>query len=124
MENRIKSYKELNVWKQSIGLVKEAYRVTNEYPKSEVYGLTSQIRRAAVSVPANIAEGQGCSGKKEFLQFLNIAKGSLAELETLFIISKELNYMISDESYALQEECQSITRQVSSLINSLKNKSL
>ncbi|MHB8067549.1 MAG: four helix bundle protein [Desulfobaccales bacterium] len=77
--------------------VKEIYKLTNRFPNSEVYGLTSQIRRAAVSIPSNIAEGQGRNSQKEFRQFLSVAVGSLAELETQLIISKEIDYLNNEE---------------------------
>ena len=83
MENnrqKSRSYRDLNVWKLSIELVKDVYRITQKFPASEIYALTSQIRRAAISIPANIAEGQGRASSKEFRQFLGIAMGSLAEL--------------------------------------------
>jgi four helix bundle protein len=86
----LKSYKELLVWQKSIELVKETYVLTNKFPKSEIYGLSSQMRRAAVSIPSNIAEGYLRKNLKEFLQFLRISYGSSAELETQLIISKDL----------------------------------
>jgi four helix bundle protein len=92
-----RSYRDLDVWKLSIEIVKDIYRVTGTFPRAEVYGLTSQIRRAAVSIPSNIAEGQGRSSCKEFKQFLAIALGSLAELETQLIIAKEIGYLADRE---------------------------
>jgi four helix bundle protein len=94
MEDKIvksRSYKDLEVWKLSIELVKEIYRITEKFPPSESYGLTNQIRRAAVSIPSNIAEGQERNSAKEFRQFLAIALGSVAEIETQLIIAKEIN---------------------------------
>ncbi|HEY4508087.1 MAG TPA: four helix bundle protein [Candidatus Paceibacterota bacterium] len=85
-----KSYKELIVWQKSIQLVKAVYTITAQMPKSELYGLVSQMCRAAVSIPSNIAEGYKRKSRLEFLQFLSIAEGSAAELETQLIISKEL----------------------------------
>ena len=78
-------------------LVNSVYRVTQTFPKAEIYGLTSQIRRSAVSVPSNLAEGAARSGQKEFLQFLNIAIGSLSELETQLLIAAELGYLAPDD---------------------------
>lgn len=89
----IRSYRELEVWQKSIDLVVECYRISESYPKAELYGLTSQLRRAAVSVPANIAEGQGRSHTKEFLNHLSIAYGSLMEVETHLQIAARLNYL-------------------------------
>ncbi|MBI2033815.1 MAG: four helix bundle protein [Candidatus Liptonbacteria bacterium] len=86
----MESFKQLTVWQKSIQLVKEIYRVTDKFPASEMYGLVSQMRRAAISIPSNIAEGKKRKTKKDFLQFLRIADGSAAELETQIIIAKEL----------------------------------
>jgi len=86
----LKSYKELIVWQKSIELVKEIYKLTNEFPRSEIYGLSSQMQRAAISIPSNIAEGYSRKNLKEYIQFLHIAYGSSAELETQLIISKDL----------------------------------
>jgi len=91
-----RSYRDLDVWKLSIGLVKEIYQITNGFPASENFGLTHQIRKAAVSIPANIAEGQGRNSSKEFRQFLAISLGSVAELETHLIIAKEIDYLTSE----------------------------
>lgn len=104
-----KSYKELIVWQKSIQLVKAVYVVSESFPKSELYGLTSQMRRAAVSIPSNIAEGYKRKGRLEFLQFLSIAEASAAELETQIIIAKDLylkiEYKITEQ---LLEEVQKI----------------
>ena len=86
----VQSFKELIVWQKSIELVKEIYKITNSFPKSELYGLVSQMRRSAVSIPSNIAEGKKRRTSKDFMQFLRIADGSAAELETQIIISKDL----------------------------------
>ncbi len=90
MQEKIKSHKDLIVWNKSINLSLEIYKITENFPKEEVYGLTSQIRRAAISIPSNIAEGKNRGTKKDFAQFLKIARGSLAELETQIIIAKQL----------------------------------
>src|SRR3989344_3115779 len=94
---KIKSYKELIVWQKSIMLVKEIYKITGHFPKSEMYSLVSQIRRAAVSIPSNIAEGYGRKSHKEYLQFYAIAYGSALELETQLTISKELEFVSEKE---------------------------
>ena len=86
----LKSYKELIVWQKSIELVKEIYKLTNEFLRSEIYGLSSQMQRAVISIPSNIAEGYSRKNLKEYIQFLHIAYGSSAELETQLIISKDL----------------------------------
>jgi four helix bundle protein len=86
----LKSYKELKVWQKAIELVKETYKVSRQFPRNETYGLSIQMRRAAVSIPSNIAEGQLRKNLKEYLQFLRIAYSSTAELETQVIIAKDL----------------------------------
>ena len=92
------NFKKLNIWVKSITLVKEIYVITNKFPKIEQYGLISQMQRAAVSIPANIAEGSAKSSNKDFSRFLEFSLGSIYELETLAIISKELNY-INEETF-------------------------
>ncbi len=92
MKQKIKNHKDLDCWKESINLVKVVYQLTKSFPAEETYGLTNQMRRAAISVPSNIAEGAGRKNPKEFIQFLYIAQGSLAELETQLIIAEELGY--------------------------------
>ncbi len=89
----MRTHKDLDIWKQGIELVEEVYKNTAIFPKEEIYGLTSQMRRAAVSVPSNISEGAARSSKKEFIQFLYVALSSLAELETQTIISEKLGYL-------------------------------
>ena len=88
---------DLKAWQTAMELVKDIYAITASFPKEEIYGLTGQIRRAAVSVPSNIAEGAARTGPKEFLRFLSISRGSLSELETQLIISQDLGYFQSDE---------------------------
>ena len=87
----------LKAWQEAIESVKDVYAITASFPKEETYGLTGQIRRAAVSVPSNIAEGAARTGSKEFLRFLSISRRSLSELETQLIISKDLGYFQSDD---------------------------
>lgn len=89
----MRDHKELDVWKESVELVTEIYTATRLFPKEEVYGLTNQVRRAAVSIPSNIAEGAARQTSKEFMQFLYIALGSVAELETQLIIAENLHYI-------------------------------
>jgi four helix bundle protein len=91
----MKPHKRLNCWQNSFALVKDLYVLTDSFPNSEKFGLTSQIRRAAVSVPVNIAEGSARKSNKEFLQFLYISLGSLTELDTLILLSKELGFINS-----------------------------
>lgn len=89
----IKNHKDLNVWKKSMDLVTSIYKSTRTFPQEELYGLTSQMRRASVSIPSNIAEGAARNSKKEFMQFLYISLGSLSELETQLLIANNLNYL-------------------------------
>jgi len=86
----------LDAWKESMFLVKAVYEITRDFPREEVYGLSQQMRRAAVSVPSNLAEGAARTSRKEFAQFLSIAKGSLSELETQLLIATDLQYMDRD----------------------------
>jgi four helix bundle protein len=88
----VKHYQELIVWQKAMELVELVYRMSKQFPREEIYGLTSQIRRAAVSIPSNIAEGQGRSTTKDFLNFLSVARGSLREVETQLLISERLEY--------------------------------
>jgi len=88
-----RAHHNLVAWQDAMELVKEVYRATADFPASESFGLTNQLRRAAVSVPSNLAEGAGREGTKEFLQFLSISRGSLCELETQIILAKNLGYM-------------------------------
>lgn len=101
----LKSYKDLIVWQKSIQLVKEVYRLTTNFPKDEIYGLSSQMKRAAISIPSNIAEGYSRKGIKEYSHFLHIAYGSSTELETQIIIAKELykNIDYNDAESLLEE---------------------
>ena len=90
-------HKELDAWKQAMNLVEEVYKLSSTFPKQELYGLTSQVRRAAVSIPSNISEGAARNGNKEFNNFLGISLGSLAEVETQMIIAERLGYVgVSD----------------------------
>jgi len=93
---KTKSFKDLIVWQKSYKLVIEIYKVTGNFPKSEVYGLSQQIRRSAVSIPSNIAEGYGRQYNKEYRHFLTIAYGSLCELETQYLLSVDLNHMVKN----------------------------
>jgi four helix bundle protein len=103
-QTKPKHYKDLLIWQRGMGLAKLVYQLTSRFPAEERYGLTSQLRRAAVSVPSNIAEGQARRGTNEFLQFLSIAEGSLAEVETQLILSVELSFSKkTDVDPALQE---------------------
>jgi four helix bundle protein len=91
------SFRELRVWQLGMEVAEKVYRVTAEFPKSETYGLSSQMRRSAVSIPSNIAEGQGRDSTKEFLHFLAIAFGSICELETQLLLANRFNYISNDD---------------------------
>ena len=122
MEDKIiksRSYKDLEVWKLSIELVKEIYRITEKFPPSEIYGLTNQIRRAAVSIPSNIAEGQERNSAKEFRQFLAIALGSVAEIETQLIIAKEIHYLTEAEVEPFMASIDRLRKMTRGLIKSI-----
>lgn len=118
--DRSTSYRDLVVWQRSLALVRNVYTSTRSFPREEMYGLTSQIRRASVSVPANIAEGQARNTKGEFLQFLGIASGSLAELETLVIVSRKLGYLPSADATQLLDKCDEVGRLLAGLKRSLE----
>jgi four helix bundle protein len=94
---KLKSYRELEVWKVSMEFVTEIYRITSKFPSSELYGLSAQIRRCAVSIPSNIAEGAGRKNTREFIQFLYVSNGSLSELETQLEIAFRLGYVTDPE---------------------------
>lgn len=117
---KIKTHKDLEVWKDSISFVTEIYRLTNYYPPEEKFGLISQIRRSAVSVPANIAEGSARSSPKELIQFLSIALGSVSELETLIIISRNLNYIDQNNFEEINHRIEKIRRMLIALKKSIK----
>ena len=93
MDEKIRSHKDLQVWQEAMVLVTEIYRLSENFPESEKFGLTSQIRRSAISIPSNIAEGFARKRNKELIQFLYISIGSLSELETQYEIAKNLNYI-------------------------------
>ena len=122
MEKRVENYKDLEVWKQGIGLATEVYKITSRFPKQEQYGLISQIQRSATAVPANIAEGWGRGQTKEYILFLRIARGSLMELETHLIVSGRLGYLGNDSLGEFQEKIGEISRMLNGLISSLKKK--
>ena len=116
----INSYKELEVWQKAMDLVVDCYQVAKMFPKSETYGLTNQLQRASVSIPANIAEGRERQYTKEFLQYVSIAYGSLAEVETLIQIAGRLNYIDDDKSKQLPGKTAEIGRMLNGLRKSLE----
>jgi four helix bundle protein len=115
----IKSYRELRVWQGAMSLVEQIYHVTKDFPKEETFGLKGQMRRAAVSVPSNIAEGHAREHIKEYLHHISMAQASLAELETQLEIAKRLGYILSEQFDQINEHTQSIGRQLYALRNSL-----
>jgi len=118
----MKSHKDLDVWKRGVSLVTLIYKVTKDFPKEEIYGLTNQIRRAAVSIPSNIAEGAARNHSKEFIQFLFISLGSISELETQIIISLNLGFLIQNDSTKIQNELIDLRRMILGLIRNIENK--
>lgn len=116
------SHKDLKVWQRGIELVKAIYEITQLFPANEQFGLVSQMRRAAVSIPSNIAEGSGRNSDKELIHFLYIVLGSASELETQIIISKELGFLKVENSDQLQELVFEIIKMTSSLIKSIKTR--
>ena len=109
------SYEDLCVWKKSMNLAVKIYELTKHMPKEELYGLTAQMRRAAVSIPSNIAEGQQRTSTREFLRFLSIARGSNAELQTQLVLACKLGYFQSEQI----RETMNLTREISKMINAL-----
>lgn len=118
----LRNYKELKVWQKAYQLCITIYKITKHFPKEERYGLISQIRRAAVSVPSNIAEGYGRKTTPEYVQALYVAYASHCELETQIMISKDLSYIKSDDFLKLQQDIGDVERMLKALIKSLHNK--
>lgn len=116
----IVSYKDLIVWQKSMDLVIEIYHLTDHFPKTEIFNLTSQLRRAGVSIPSNIAEGRKLSSKNEFIKFLKIAYGSGAELETQIEIAKRLNYLTPEHYLKTEKYLDEIMRMLNKIINNEK----
>lgn len=117
----INSYQDLEVWKKAMELVTDIYKVTQTFLKEELYGLTNQLRRASVSVPANIAEGWGRGTTREYIHFLRIARGSHLDLETLMTISRNLGYVNAQDQEPLLQKIQEINKMINALIKSLKS---
>lgn len=112
----MKGHRDLVAWQKAMRLVKEVYRVTRHFPKEEIYGLTNQLRRAAVSVPSNLAEGHGRFSRKEFRQFIGHARGSLLEVETQLEIARDLGYLNGANASELLAE----TGEIGRVLNGLK----
>jgi four helix bundle protein len=120
-KKKIESYKDLVVWQKGIELVNELYTVTKEFPKEEMFGLTNQIRRAAVSVPANIAEGWGRNSTKNYIQFIRISIGSLYEIETQLVIANNQNYITNQKKSTLSEKIDELGKMLNTLLKKLDN---
>ncbi|MGA3165070.1 MAG: four helix bundle protein [Terriglobia bacterium] len=118
----IQDYKELDVWRTSVALTTELYKLTSRFPDTERYGLTSQIRRAATSIAANIAEGWGRGSTGEYIQFLTVARGSLMELETHLIVACNLHFLNSDEFGAVSKPVRDIGKMLNRLIGVLRTR--
>jgi len=118
MEGRLKSYKDLLVWQKSLGMVKLIYELTRGFPQDERFGLVTQMRRAAVSVPSNIAEGQSRHTPGEFIQFISHAEGSLAELDTQLLIAIELGFCTQSQAEGLV----SLVDELQKMLNGLRQK--
>ena len=121
--DKIRTHKDLDVYKQSVEFVVDIYHFTKDFPDEEKFGLTSQLRRAAVSIPTNISEGSTRKSTKEFIQFLYVSLGSSSELETLLEISQKLNIGTIEKANNLVNQLEAIKRMLLSLIKTLKNKS-
>ena len=113
------SYRNLDVWQKAMNMVVACYKITKTFPKSEIYGLASQLQRSAVSIPANIAEGRERQHRKEFIQHISIAYGSLAELETHIQIAERLNYITLTKANQLLDQTAEIGRMLNGLRKSL-----
>jgi four helix bundle protein len=116
----VANHKDLEVWKQAIELAKAVYELTAAFPASEIYGLVSQMRRSAISIPSNIAEGAARNSDKEFTQFLYVTLGSIAELDTQYILSKEIQF--TEGSAKVERIMDSVGKMTVGLIKHLKNK--
>lgn len=119
-KNMIKPHKRLDVWNKAIDLTVDIYRLSDRFPKAEIYGLTSQMRRAVVSVPSNIAEGAARQTKKEFINYLHMAQGSLSELDTQLVIANRLEYISVETFKEIENAIETISKMITGLIKSLK----
>ncbi len=115
-------WSDLDLWNKSHEFVKDIYKVTTDFPKAEMYGLTSQLRRAAVSVPTNVVEGFSRKSTKEYLQFLFHSRGSLEEVRYLLLLSKELEFLDEDKYTELEDSSEDVSKMLNGLISTLKKK--
>lgn len=109
----IKNFKELRIWQKAMEIARDVYRISKQFPKEEIYGLTAQIRRSAISIPSNIAEGFKRFHCKEQKQFLSVAQGSAAELETQLILSAELDFMTQQQFESINDKIDHLSRMIS-----------
>jgi four helix bundle protein len=116
----LQSYRDLRVWQEGMALAETCYELTRRFPKAELFGLTSQIRRAASSIPANIAEGYGRAGRKEYVQFLYVAQGSLKELETHLLLAARVQCCSHTEVDPLLQHTEALGKMLSALIRKLR----
>jgi four helix bundle protein len=119
---KINSYRNLIVWQKSVALVTDIYTLTKSFPQEEKFGIVSQLNRASVSIPSNIAEGWGRESSKNYLQFLRISRGSLMETETLLEISKNLNYINDSEFKVISDNIEEVSKILQGLIKSIQQK--
>ena len=117
----VKTHEDLEVWKKSVSFVTDIYRLTSDFPPNELYGLTSQIRRAAISIPSNISEGFARTSQKELVHFLEISRSSAAELDTQLIIAKNVDYIRTDISF-LEGQLLEIRKMLSALITKFRSR--
>ncbi len=121
-EKSVRSCKDLDVWRKSTALTENCYRITSDFPREEIYGMTAQMRRAAVSIPANIAEGYGRDQTGSFIQFLRIAQGSTRELETHAILTGRIGLLHKEARDKLLDECEEVSRMLRAMIRSLEDR--
>ncbi|MEM9836843.1 MAG: four helix bundle protein [Bacteroidota bacterium] len=114
------NFRKLNIWENGMQLVEEVYKVTVQFPDSERFGLTAQVRRAVISIPSNIAEGAKRNSDKEFHHFLGVAKGSAAEVETQLELASRLKYLSIEESALLQDQLEALQRKITNFQSRLK----
>jgi four helix bundle protein len=118
--SEINSYRDLRVWQNAMDIAVRCYELTHDFPKSEAYGMSSQIRRAAVSAPANIAEGYGRDNTGSFVSFLRVSQGSLKELETLLLLSSRVGHIEAESAATLLAQCDELGRMLRGYIRSIQ----
>jgi four helix bundle protein len=116
------NFRKLIIWQKAMNLVTKTYHSTKKFPKEEIFGLTSQIRRCSISIPSNIAEGHGRESNKEYQRFLNISIGSLFELQTQLEIAKKIEYLTEEDFNTLYEDSREVERMLVSFINKIKER--